>query len=154
MKNIIVLSDTHGNKKAIDSIAKQLIEVDCVFHLGDVRQDAEYIKRQYNKNVVSVLGNCDFGASEEIVEIEKVKFMLCHGHMYSVKMGLNSLISAAKEKGVDACFFGHTHEALKEEVDGLTLINPGAMSSSYAPMSYCFVTVVNDKFFSKIVSIK
>lgn len=153
MKNIIVLSDTHGNKKAIDSIARTLIEADFVFHLGDLKQDAQYIKNNYNKNIVSVLGNCDFGDLEQIVEVEDIKFMLCHGHNYSVKSGLEKLHLEGLSKGVDACLFGHTHEPIIEKYENITLINPGAMQSEYFGMSYCFLTVVGDKFFAKIVEI-
>ncbi len=155
MKTILVLSDTHGNKQAIDKIAIQLIEADYVFHLGDVHTDAEYIIKKYNKNVVSVLGNCDSFRvdSEEIVDIEGVKFMLCHGHKYGVKSGLMNLYYEALEKKVNVALYGHTHEALYEKMDGVTLINPGAMTF-WGEKSYCYLTVVGEKVVGKIVEIR
>lgn len=153
MKTIFVLSDTHGNKKAIDKFSLRLIEADYVFHLGDVVSDAEYIRKKYNPNTINVLGNCDnmLNCDEKVVEIEKVKFLLCHGHQFRVKSTLDRLFERGTELGVDICLFGHTHIPIIEKYGAIKLINPGSMSRSCEP-TYCYITVVNDKCFSKIVA--
>ena len=153
MKTILCLSDTHGNKKGIDSISRQLREADYVFHLGDVMTDAKYIKDNYNENIISVHGNCDNGSSEQIVEIEGVKFLLCHGHKYSVKSGLVNLHLAGIEKGVNICCFGHTHNEIIEKYENLTLMNPGTMSGYMGGGTYCYITVYSGKFAMKIVEV-
>ena len=153
MKTILCLSDTHGNKKGIDSIATQLSEADYVFHLGDVMSDAKYIKDNYNKNIFFIHGNCDNGDSEEIIEIEGVKFLLCHGHKYSVKSNLTKLHLAGIEKAVDVCCFGHTHEEIIEKFHNITLLNPGTMSGVFSMGTYCYITVFNGKFAGKIVNL-
>ena len=39
----LVLSDTHGNRSAIDAVLGQNRNVEYVFHLGDNIADARYI---------------------------------------------------------------------------------------------------------------
>ena len=54
---IVIISDSHGNKLAIDTVFKT-IEFDYLFFLGDGLNDlGDYI---YLDNVIAVSGNCDF----------------------------------------------------------------------------------------------
>lgn len=155
MKNILVISDTHGNTKGIDKLMPKLVECHYIFHLGDINQDANRLKAQFGDKVISVLGNCDgnIAGDEKIVQIEEVKFLLCHGHNYAVKHTLDNLYYRGVEVGVDFCLYGHTHEKRIEKYKNLTLINPGTLSISAYEKSYLYMTVVDKKCFYKIVDI-
>ena len=63
-----------------------------------------------------------------------------------MKRGLNALCQAAKEKGCDIALYGHTHDSLITQMDGVTLINPG---SARYPIgeggSYCYLVINKDK---------
>lgn len=55
-----------------------------------------------------------------------VKMFITHGHLYNVRYGdLTRLVYAAMEEGARIVAFGHTHEALYEEMGGVTVLNPG-----------------------------
>lgn len=64
---ILQISDLHGNKSFIDSIAGEIESVDLVVfsgdltHFGGKRQAAEIVDAvfKYNSRVVAVAGNCD-----------------------------------------------------------------------------------------------
>jgi predicted phosphodiesterase len=45
-----------------------------------------------------------------------------------VKSGLTRITYYAKEKGVDACFFGHTHELTVFHESGIFFMNPGSLN--------------------------
>lgn len=154
MKTIAVLSDTHGNRSAIDKISAVLQESDLVIHLGDTSQDGNYLKK-YNKNVYLLNGNCDFmpvGNEELIIDVEDVKIFACHGHRYSVKSTDKKLITRAKELGCRVALYGHTHCASESETNGVLAVNPGAMTK-FCRKSYCYIVIDGSTAVAKIVYI-
>ncbi|MBR6692383.1 MAG: YfcE family phosphodiesterase [Clostridia bacterium] len=157
MKTILVMSDTHGNVRLFDEkIDTQLKEVDYIFHLGDYCTDASYLKRKYGaEKVINVLGNCDGDTvgDYKIVQVEDVKFYLCHGHSFKVKRDLNDLYLEGLDKNVDVCLFGHTHEKCEERFSNLLLLNPGNLSR-YSYNSYLYIVVNKDKYVCKFVEIR
>lgn len=156
MKTVTVLSDTHGNRRAIDNIGVVLAESDFIIHLGDTSGDASYIRGSYGGKIYSVNGNCDplkLGENELVIEIENVKIFATHGHLYSAKTTLLRLAARAKELGCTICLYGHTHSAREDVIDGVTLINPGCMSR-YSQNSYCYLVINGDKFTAKTVQIQ
>lgn len=128
MKNVLVVSDSHGNKENL----KTLIETgnyDYVFFLGDLISDVSEVK---HNNLIKVRGNWDVNFTvkgTEVLQIEGVKIMLTHGHAFGVKTGIDKLISKAKKLNVKLVCYGHTHVANFVEVDGIGFLNPGAYSS-------------------------
>lgn len=155
MKTVTVISDTHGNMRGLANISRVLQECDYVIHLGDTSGDGAKVKSEYNANTVIINGNCDpikCGEDEAVLEIEGVKIFATHGHLYSAKSTLNKLYMGGKEKNCRIVLFGHTHRALEEEIDGITLINPGNMSR-YSQNSYCYLVINGDKFTAKTVFI-
>lgn len=94
MKTVAVLSDTHGNRKAIDRLSQILSECDYIIHLGDTSEDGAYIRSNYGSKTYLLNGNCDgckLGEDELILETEGVKIFAAHGHLYGVKSGLKNL---------------------------------------------------------------
>ena len=126
MKKIIVVSDSHGNRRALDCLDGIFAESDYIIHLGDTSSDGGYIRGKYPDKTVVINGNCDFisvGEREKIIKFEDVNIFACHGHMYSVKSTLARLAQRAKELDCRIALYGHTHDARESEIDGVTLLN-------------------------------
>lgn len=153
MKTITVISDSHGNRRALDALCGVFEESDYILHLGDTSGDGGYIRAKFPEKTYLVNGNCDpvkLGENELVLEIEGVKIFATHGHLYSAKQTLLKLAARAKELGCAAVLYGHTHKADEREIDGVALINPGAMTR-YIQKSYCYLVVNGEKIVWKIV---
>lgn len=125
---ILVLSDSHGNFDAIYDIAEKE-NPDLIIHLGDGAKEAEDLSYIVDKRVISVRGNCDWGSrleSELIYETAGKRLFICHGHTFSVKSGIGSLINAAHTHECDILLFGHTHQQLYMVDRGMHVLNPGS----------------------------
>lgn len=153
MKTIVLLSDTHGNVGGIDRLENIFAESDCIIHLGDTSGDGARIAKKYPDKTYLINGNCDVmrcGENELVIEIEDLKIFATHGHLYSVKSNLLKLAKRAKALKCGLALYGHTHSAREDEIDGVTLINPGTMSR-YSRQSYCYIVVNKDKAVAKTV---
>lgn len=158
MKTMVVISDTHGNKKYLAKLKPLFAENDYIVHLGDGANDMLEFYREYPEKVFVCNGNCDFGGSRIAMdewkeEIEGHTVLMCHGHKYGVKSGLERLAQRAKECGADIALYGHTHMAAQDNIDGVTLINPGALSYTSAAPSYCYIVFTRAKIVATIVSL-
>ena len=130
-------------------------ECDYIIHLGDTSGDGSKIKKEFGDKVILINGNCDpvkLGENEAVLEIEGVKIFATHGHLYSAKTTLNGLYMRGNEENCQIVLYGHTHRAREDEIDGVTLINPGNLSR-YSQNSYCYLVINGNKFTSKIVVI-
>lgn len=155
MKRLVVVSDSHGNKKGLDELLPIISENHYFVHLGDGIADLGRVLEKEEKKTVFCRGNCDFFANvadEGVLELENIKIFYCHGHKYGVKSGLGLLAKAAKERGCAVALYGHTHIPKVDEIDGVTLINPGSLR---LPVnrggSYCYLVVTGDKATATIV---
>ena len=153
---IIVVSDSHGSSAALKEIIKRNSNADVVVHCGDSRGEMEEIKMKYPQiTYYEVRGNCDWGSNLPLMltfELDGFKYMVTHGHAYSVKFGLGQLCYAAQEQGADAVFFGHTHIACNEVYEGLRLINPGSCGGTGA--TFAVVETKDGQMLVNIASIK
>jgi len=78
--------------------------------------------------------------------VESLKLFYCHGHKYGVKSCLDSLAREAKRRDADIALYGHTHNALISEIDGVTLINPGSLRRAVGEGgSYCYLVINGEK---------
>ncbi len=153
MTTITAFSDSHGLE-----LPSKLVEVanesNLVFFLGDGAFSLGDIL--LHKGFYGVKGNCDPAGfeQEQVVEAEKVRILLTHGDKYGVKYDLTSLYMRALELNCQLVLYGHTHFGAVDECAGVTLVNPGAISScrNGAP-SYAYIVVSNGKFVVKIVNI-
>ena len=155
MKTAVVISDSHGNMARLRDLYGIFAESDYIIHLGDTSGDASRIEREFPHKTISINGNCDpvkLGENERVIEIESVKIFATHGHLYSAKTTLLKLAARAKELGCTVALYGHTHSAREDEIDGVTLINPGNLSR-YSQNSYCYLAVNGDKAVAKIVNL-
>ncbi len=127
---IAILSDTHGNRAQAVRSLELSGGFDCVIHLGDTTEDAEFIELALECEFLAVSGNCDAGGEYPRAitpEIGGKKFFICHGDKFHVKAGLAKLYQKALQVGADIVLYGHTHIPSVQNINGILFINPGAM---------------------------
>lgn len=146
MKKIVVLSDTHGNMRAIAKISEIMYESDYVFHLGDKYEDMDIYAPVLKDKLYRVHGNCDYGNQKTIVvEIEGRKLFVTHGDLFGAKYGTTRLVDKAIEQGCDVVIYGHSHRPEIKEERGVTVVNPGCMTT-YAPeKTFCYMIIDGKK---------
>ena len=141
---IVLMSDSHGRSQNIDKVLQLHPDADYYLHCGDIECD-EYTY----PNLIVVRGNNDyFGDFPEkrILVIGNHRILMMHSHtVYSFQRTLK-MAEMAKAKGCDMVFFGHTHIAFDQVVDGVRLINPGSLfySRDGKEISYCVITIQDD----------
>ena len=149
MTKLLVLSDSHGGRAAIERVLmKESKSIDALIFLGDGLRDLELALTLYPKlRAYSVAGNCDYGALEPtdgLAAFDGVVIFYTHGHMYGVKYDLDTLADAASARGAEVALFGHTHR--RELVRGVgtaaTVFNPGSLRDGG---SYGVITIENGK---------
>ncbi|AGC68332.1 phosphodiesterase, MJ0936 family [Thermoclostridium stercorarium subsp. stercorarium DSM 8532] len=152
MTKLLVISDTHGDILLADKVLKKNSDVDIVIHLGDYYRDADKLKQLHpNFHFEYVYGNCDFMTgnvlAEKILEIERQRVLLTHGHRYSVKWGIEKLVEKANNENINLILFGHTHIQHVTYGPGYILLNPGSISEPRGndKKSYAVVTIDNEK---------
>ncbi len=149
MKTLVILSDTHGSRRGLESIRSLLLENDYVVHLGDGAGDLRAVEGLDPNKAYACAGNCDFFAPqplEGIIEVERLRIFCCHGHTYGVKKDLTRLAQEAKSRDCDIALYGHTHTPLVSKIDGVTLINPGTLKNPVDKGgSYCYLVIHGDK---------
>lgn len=131
---IVVFSDSHGKLDwMIAAVEKE--HPDHIFFLGDHERDGWDLSRLYPMIPLNaVKGNCDFGPGLEdwVVELEGVRFLLTHGHLYGAKTGYSRLAAAGMRCGADVVCFGHTHRATDVQEPGWPrLFNPGTVGGPH-----------------------
>lgn len=147
---LLIISDTHGdNTNAIRVIKTINSKINSIIHLGDYDEDAKIILHEFpNIPIYYVAGNCDFASStlkEQILTFNGTKILITHGHRYNVKWNYDRIFYLAKERGVQAVLFGHTHIATIEYKESIVLINPGSISEprNTSIPSYCIIDITD-----------
>ena len=143
MKSYVVFSDIHGDVYAKKILQKYVEGSDGAFFAGDgISGLNDFTKKTF----YAVKGNCDLiGEEEKIIEIDGVKILLTHGHLYGVKSSYLRLIYRAKELGVNVVIFGHTHLPLIMQEEEVLLLNPGSCSIYGAQKTFINLFVSNNK---------
>lgn len=127
---ILVVSDTHGDFYSLKRAVAAQPSAEAVIHCGDGAEQVELLQSICpDKRIIGVRGNCDWSSTlppAEVVELGGKRIFVTHGHLYHAKFTLTDLIYAAREQQADILLYGHTHQALTDYDDGLTIMNPGA----------------------------
>lgn len=128
---LLVLSDSHGQRRALQRALAAQPEARQVFFLGDGWRDMQEIREaDPERTYWTVPGNCD-GAVEQSPAGEAtlggVKIFFTHGHLYRVKWGTELLAEAARSRGAALALFGHTHIPCETYDRGVHLFNPGSI---------------------------
>jgi len=128
-----IISDSHGNRLALKTALVALGTLDILIHLGDHSDDLDNISG-LPREVYVVRGNTDtaLDCPEEVqLEFEGKRLLLCHGHRHGVKSDLQRLYYHGLESNAQFVLFGHTHQSVIVEEEGVVLINPGSTSRPY-----------------------
>ena len=156
---LVVFSDSHGDIfQAVEVVRRNEREKVFIF-LGDGVDELETLKEMYpHKEFIGVRGNCDFFChlpDEYTMDIDGVKILCTHGHLYSVKSSLERISESARKKGVTVALYGHTHKSLTKYDDGLYLVCPGSISKPADRYpTYATVDITDKGIFCNIVEIK
>ena len=126
-----IISDTHGNRGAVEAVLNAARGIDLWLHAGDFIDDAAYLEQLADTGVVKVAGNGDWprgdAPNETVVEADGHKIFLTHGHTYDVNHGTSILLEAARDAGCDIAVYGHTHR-VDYVKDAIIVLNPGSAS--------------------------
>lgn len=143
MKSYVVFSDIHGDVYAKKILQEYVKNSDGAFFAGDGLSGLnDFTKKPF----YAVMGNCDrVGDEEKIIEVDGVKILLTHGHLYGVKSSYLRLIYKAKEEGVDVVIFGHTHQPIIMQEEEILLLNPGSCSIYGAQKTFINLFISNNK---------
>lgn len=155
---ILVMSDCHGMTRNAEKALDAHPEAKTVFYLGDGAYEIDELKSFYpDRNFHIVSGNCDIGSRfigiGEAV-IGKIKILYTHGHRYNVKYGTQMLLEVAQDVGASLALYGHTHISKIEYVNGIYLVNPGALSHSReGSESYAVIDITDSGIMPLILKI-
>ena len=115
---ILLVSDSHGNNSALDELAIKYPNMDLYLHAGDSASTSWSIQP-----FESVLGNCDY--YDDFPRF--MKLPIPGGYLY---MQHHPTIDTRMLKldHVRLFIHGHAHRRRLEAIDGITFVNPGAIS--------------------------
>ena len=143
---IIVLSDTHGNPKVLETILTRHADADACIHLGDSEGDVKLFLSchpEWESKFYAVRGNCDFNSSLPISRtidlIPGHRIFAVHGHRHAIRYTPDILVEEAIAEGCNIVLHGHTHvPAWQEFGEGNLYLNPGSLSipKENSPHSY------------------
>lgn len=131
---IVVLSDSHRAKgNLFDIVEKHKESSDLFVFLGDGDDDFDDVLTLYpHLKYERVCGNNDWYSTNPYYKefnVEGKKLFIAHGHTFNVKFGYDRIINQAKAVGANICLFGHTHTQYTDYIDGMYVMNPGAVCS-------------------------
>ena len=154
MVRILVVSDSHGDSRALMRALDEQPDARYILHLGDGASEMRALTPACNATVYQVRGNCDLSSPfpvEQEIRIAGVPIFMTHGHRYGVKGGLGTLADEARRRGARIAMFGHTHQSLTRYEDGLYLINPGSLGYSE---TYATIDIVDSDIAPNIIRIR
>ena len=103
---IIVLSDTHGNPKVLETILARHADADACIHLGDSEGDVKLFLSchpEWESKFYAVRGNCDFNSSLPISRtidlIPGHRIFAVHGHRHAISYTPDILVEEAWKIG-------------------------------------------------------
>ena len=94
---IIVISDTHGNYNAIESVFMRNKDADWFFHLGDGENELDRFiitHMDMSQKIIHVAGNCDYDSLSPttfILPVPGHRIFAAHGHRLAVTVDAKTL---------------------------------------------------------------
>lgn len=144
MSKWIIVSDNHTEQGVLFDIINQHEHIDAAIHLGDSEfaYDDSELSHFYR-----VKGNTDFYPefpNEQTININGINAFLTHGHLYQVNRTRIPLAEQAKAADCKFAFYGHTHVAKHEAINGVHVINPGSISQSRSNIEETYAELLID----------
>ncbi|MGV3243717.1 YfcE family phosphodiesterase [Staphylococcus sp. 11261D007BR] len=146
MLKFIIVSDNHSEAGILYEIYDKHDDSDAFFHLGD----SEF---EYNDTELSlftrVKGNMDFYPEfpdTSIKSFDNIRIFATHGHLFGVNQSREQLAYQALQNNAQFAFYGHTHVARYEHINGVHVINPGSISESRSNIeeTYCELKIEDE----------
>ncbi|ASA19626.1 metallophosphoesterase family protein [Paenibacillus donghaensis] len=143
-----VVSDTHMSsvgKGLPQALKAELRDADLILHLGDWVAMEIYDLLSELAPVEGIAGNNDgaeiikrFG-ERKLLTLEGVRIGMIHGHTpYSGKGTDGNALRAFEDEQVDVILFGHSHQPLLRQENGILLFNPGSATDKRREKLYSF----------------
>src|SRR5690625_2601117 len=115
MKQILMMSDSHGLTEEINTIKRRHL-IEKIVHCGDSELTVHHDEL---KDMLVVKGNCDYEQAfhnEFVFEHGGLRFLITHGHLYDVRPNVHKLSLRAQELSADVILYGHTHTVHAEVI--------------------------------------
>lgn len=128
---ILVVSDTHGRDRELETAVEREAPFDKLIHCGDVEGREIFIEALADCPCCIVAGNNDFFCDlprEQEITIGGKKALVTHGHYYGVSIDLSGIADEARSRGCEIVFFGHTHKPVVAQKNGVLVINSGSLA--------------------------
>lgn len=148
-----LISDTHMPERWPElpgAVQEHFAGVDLILHAGDVGELWVLDQLSLLGPVIAVHGNDETDeataalAYEQLIGLAGQRVLLCHSHesdrtaeLASRKSDdwepkLRRCVAQAKRHGASIYVYGHTHIPMTQRIDGVLLVNPGAIASGNA----------------------
>lgn len=153
---IAVISDTHLRDRLLsDQVIDSLSGADLILHAGDILDMQVIDQLSELAETVAVTGNMDQGDVASmlpecrLIEVEGFKIGLTHG--YGPPGDITGKVRAMFDD-VDCIIFGHTHQPLITESDGVLFFNPGSPTDKiFAKVNTVGLLEVSDRLSPRLV---
>ena len=154
-----VLADTHLSGKPVpDYVIAALGRVDLILHAGDILEMSIIEQLSGVADTMAVRGNMDLPdvahslPARRFIEIGEFRIGLTHG-----QGGPSGIVErvASEFREVDCIVFGHTHNALVQEIEGVLFFNPGSPTDRrFTRRNTLGILEVADRIVPRIIEIE
>mgnify|MGYP003321269334 CR=1 FL=1 len=174
---ILVISDSHGHPSIFMNIVRRYGKdcdalVFCGDGAGDVAtlllatQTDKELKECTPSVIAFVQGNGDPSSypldsehsisipESQILTVNNRNFMIVHGHREGVDFGLENLGFQMQLSDCKVAFYGHTHIAREDNLEGYKFVNPGSIARPRGGQPACFAIATVEKNFVDMAFIK
>lgn len=141
---LLIMSDTHGDKSIISKVKAYYPNADLYIHCGD--SELTYGDKALT-DFYYVRGNCDWDkkfAEEQILTVDDKVIFVTHGHKLNVKSTLMPLSYRAQEVNANIVCFGHSHLLGVEMIGNTLYLNPGSLTAPRGRNEKSFMVVELD----------
>jgi putative phosphoesterase len=151
-----VISDTHLLEASIpERVLEAFQGADLIVHAGDVVVMPVIDQLSTLAETVSVRGNMDRGdlarslPDKRVIDVKGFKIGLTHG--YGPPWGMTRKVRAMFDD-VDCIIFGHTHQPLIKEDNGVLFFNPGSPTDKrFTKVNTFGLLEITDKLSARLV---
>ncbi len=148
---IVVISDSHGDRRVVEKILTKHDDAAMFIHLGDGEREMHALllsRPQLNGCLHYLQGNCDSGFLISGTQSQLIltlpyghRIFAAHGHNYQVKFGTSRIAYEARMHNADIVLYGHTHARECRYEDGTYIINPGSVSCPRDGRAPCYAVI-------------
>ena len=128
---IMIISDTHRERRNFYKAIEREKPIDLLVHCGDVIGEDADLAYIAGCKIEAVAGNMDFHSDlpgEKVFQIGNYKVFLTHGHLYGANYSEKNLREAGEYEGADIVMYGHTHIPKITRYGDIVVLNPGSIS--------------------------